>query len=86
MGEKFYVYILHSLKTNRYYVGQTNDLERRLMYHNSGYNPSTKSGIPWELVYVEEYSSKQEAFNREQEIKKKKSRKYIEELISRAQF
>ncbi|NPV12215.1 MAG: GIY-YIG nuclease family protein [Ignavibacteria bacterium] len=38
MGEKFYVYILHSLKTNRYYVGQTNDLERRLMYHNSGYD------------------------------------------------
>ncbi|MEJ5350393.1 MAG: GIY-YIG nuclease family protein [Melioribacteraceae bacterium] len=49
-----------------------------MLYHNSGYNPSTKSGVPWELVYVEEYETKKEAFNREEEIKKKKSRKYIE--------
>jgi len=84
--EKYYTYILYSKKTNRFYVGHTNDLDRRMKYHNSGYNTSTKSGVPWEIVYVEEYKSKQEAFHREQEIKKKKSRKYIEGLISHSQI
>ena len=45
----------------------------------------TKRGIPWIPVYSEVYKTKTEALKRESEIKKKKSRKYIEELIIHAE-
>ncbi len=78
----YYVYILYSKVRNRYYVGYSSDVSKRLERHNSGSTRSTKSGIPWELVYYEEYKNKTEALKREREIKKKKSRKYIECLIA----
>ncbi|AFN74590.1 hypothetical protein MROS_1353 [Melioribacter roseus P3M-2] len=53
----------------------------RLERHNSGNSRSTKHGIPWEIVYFEVYPMKSEAMKREYEIKRRKSRKYIEELI-----
>ena len=40
----YYIYILFSLKTNKYYIGSTDDLARRLKHHNGGSTPSTKSG------------------------------------------
>ena len=77
----FYVYILKSKTTQKYYVGQTENLERRLLYHNSGYSKSTKSGIPWELIHTEEYQDRATSMKRETEIKKKKSKIYIENLV-----
>ncbi len=82
---KYYVYILASQKITRYYVEHTQDLERRLQEHNSGQTKSTKSGIPWIHVYKEEFATRSEAMKFENKIKKKKSRKYIEELISARQ-
>ena len=81
---KFFLYILQSKKNRKYYVGHTNDLERRIVEHNSGQTKSTKTGIPWEVIYTKEYDSNIEANRAELEIKKKKSRKYIEKLISAA--
>jgi len=48
-------YILYSKLLDKYYVGSTNNLENRLFRHNSGYNKFTKTGIPWELVFVENF-------------------------------
>ena len=79
-----YVYILYSLKSDRYYVGCTSDIANRLLQHNSGRNQSTKHGLPWELKYTETFISLNEARCREIEIKKKKSRKYLEWLINKA--
>jgi putative endonuclease len=80
----FSVYILYSEKRDKYYIGQTEDLENRLLIHNAGRNTSTKAGIPWTLKYTETFQTRSEATIRETEIKKKKSRKYIEWLISTA--
>jgi len=80
----WYVYIIYSNKIERYYVGYTDDLEWRLERHNQGWGRYTKRWIPWEQVYNEKYKTKSEAITREQEIKRKKSRKYIEGLISHA--
>jgi putative endonuclease len=77
----YYVYILKSKKTGRYYTGYTTELETRLERHNSGHTKSTKAYRPWELVYSEEYSTRSEAMHREYSIKSRKSRKYIEYLI-----
>jgi putative endonuclease len=79
----YFVYILFSPKTNKYYVGSTDDLEARLKHHNSGATPSTKSGAPfWEIKHQESLPDRSAALKRELEIKRKKSRKYIEWLIS----
>lgn len=81
---KWYTYILQSKKLNKYYFGSTENLERRVERHNNGWGRYTKAGIPWELVYNEEHQTKTEALTREKEIKNKKSRKYIEEIIKKS--
>ena len=80
----WYLYILYSSQWDRYYVGSTNDIKRRITEHNNRHTPSTRGGVPWELVYQETYETKGLARGREKEIKSKKSRKYIEYLISSA--
>ncbi|NMB81046.1 MAG: GIY-YIG nuclease family protein [Ignavibacteria bacterium] len=76
------VYIIRSTSKSKYYIGQTNNLELRLIQHNSGYSKATKSGIPWELVFQKEFDSRSDAYQFEQKIKRMKSKKYLEELIS----
>ena len=44
--------------------------------------PSTKYFAPWNLMYYENFPTRAKASRREIEIKKKKSRKYVEWLIS----
>ena len=52
------------------YTGWTNNLKKRLEAHNSGKGAkSTKNRRPVELVYFEEYDTKQEAMKREYAIK-----------------
>jgi putative endonuclease len=75
------MYILYSVKPNKYYVGACINLERRLYEHNIGHSKFTSLGVPWELAYTEEFDDLKLAKKRELEIKKRKSRKYIEQLI-----
>ena len=79
--EKYYIYIIYSASLDKYYTGSTNNIEARLKRHNAGATKSTKAGRPWVLVYTEEYQTRAEAYNREQYIKKQKSRTFIENLI-----
>ena len=78
----YYTYILYSETTDKYYIGHTHDLELRLERHNDGGSRSTKAGIPWKLIYFEKHESKSEAMKREYFIKHKKSRKFIEKLVT----
>jgi len=78
----YFVYILYSPKADRYYVGQTENLAFRLQHHNEGKVTSTKAYVPWELKHSETYATRSEAMQREREIKVRKSRRYIEELIA----
>lgn len=64
-----YVYVLKSEKSNQIYVGSTNDLERRLIEHNTGNNYATKRDAPYKLVYYEAYLDKTSALNREYKLK-----------------
>ncbi len=76
------MYILYSEKLGIYYVGACIDMQRRLQAHNAGHSKFTSTGVPWKLVYTEEFSSLAEAKKRETKIKRMKSRKYIENLIA----
>ena len=78
----FFTYILYSEKIDRYYVGSTENIELRLERHNAGWGKYTKRGIPWKVVYSEQFEIKNSALKREKEIKSKKSRTYIESLIA----
>ena len=75
------LYILYSEKLDKYYVGACINFERRLYEHNIGHSAYTSRGVPWNLVYSEEYETLPEALRREKGIKAMKSRKYIEQLI-----
>jgi putative endonuclease len=77
----FIVYILYSSSLDSFYVGHTANLEDRLYRHNNSGSKSTKIAKDWRVVYTEQYLTRSEANLRELEIKKKKSRKYIESLI-----
>jgi len=79
-----YCYILFSEKLNKYYVGSTTDIDRRLTDHNRGKEKFTSTGIPWKLVYKEVFTELLAARQRESYIKKQKSRKFILSLINSA--
>jgi putative endonuclease len=64
-----YVYLLQSLNHDYMYIGNTNDLERRLIEHNEGKNPSTIKYAPFRLVYYEAYLDKTDALSRERKLK-----------------
>ena len=78
----FIVYILYSSSIDKYYVGYTNDFERRFAEHNRKKGKYTDGGIPWLLVHQEEYAMKSDAMKREEFIKLQKSRQYILSLLS----
>ena len=80
---KHYTYILYSETINHYYVGYTSDLlEERLRKHNTNHKGYTGKTNDWVIVYFDIYESRKEAYARERDIKSKKSRIYIEKLIS----
>lgn len=78
----FSVYILFSNKLNRFYIGTTDDVEKRLIEHNYAHYPQayTVRGIPWSLFFTIENLSSSQAFQIEKHIKKMKSKKYISDL------
>jgi len=78
---KYYTYVLHSPTYDKIYIGYTNNLERRLHFHNKGIQGWTAKYIPWDLVYHEEFETKPEAMKREKELKSYQGRKFIREKI-----
>ncbi|MFA5806441.1 MAG: GIY-YIG nuclease family protein, partial [Melioribacteraceae bacterium] len=48
-----YVYVLKSIKDDKFYTGYTNNLQRRIEEHNSGKVASTKNRVPFVIVYWE---------------------------------
>ena len=75
-------YILYSERLDRYYVGYSNDIQRRISEHNRKKGKYTDYGIPWVLIYSEVYESKKAAMDRERYIKSRKSKQFILDLIS----
>jgi putative endonuclease len=77
----FFVYILQNDIDGSFYVGQTQNIRDRLKRHNENRSLFTKDKGTWSLVHLEKFNSSSEAVKREKDIKKKKSKKYIEYLV-----
>jgi len=56
-----FVYILQSEENGRYYIGESTDPERRLTHHNSTSTGFTARYRPWQLVFAQEFPTKEEA-------------------------
>ena len=78
----WYTYILKSVQFGKYYIGYTENLENRLKWHNEGKSKWSKRFRPWVVAHKEEFSLKTEAIKREKQLKRYKSRNYIEKLIA----
>jgi len=76
----FTVYILFSKSTQKYYTGSTQDLENRMLEHNSGETKSIRNGIPWEVVWKTLLPSRAEAMQLESKIKKRGAKRFLEDL------
>ncbi|MDF2455332.1 MAG: excinuclease subunit [Cytophagaceae bacterium] len=67
----------YSESLSKYYVGHTNNLQRRLNDHNKGQSTYTAKGIPWQLIHVQTASSRTEASHLEASIKKRGIERYL---------
>jgi len=65
---KYYVYII-SCSDNSLYTGLAWNVKKRIKEHNLGLSTYTKSKIPVNLIYFEEFSDKLSAAKREKELK-----------------
>ena len=79
----FYIYILYSSSSDKYYVGYTENPSKRLIEHNNSTNTTyTSKHRPWAFAAV--YScgaQRKDAMKLESFIKRQKSSKLIEKLV-----
>jgi putative endonuclease len=73
------VYILYSRSLDKYYVGITEDFERRLYQHNQGKGKFTSKGIPWLLITKFDCIGRSEAVHLEMKIKKRGIKRYLQD-------
>ena len=78
----YWTYILQSIKFDKYYIGQSGDVDDRFRRHNNGESKSTKAYRPWKLVYRKRWNTRSEAVQHEKQLKSFKNKKYLEQSIS----
>jgi len=76
----WYVYVLQNNK-DKWYIGSSKDLRKRILRHNSGKNKSTKYGIPWKLIYYEACLNKKDTRAREKYLKSGMGRRYLKNRL-----
>ncbi len=81
----YIVYAIYNATVDKYYIGQTIDLENRLYLHYTkefcGYT-SRFDGL-WEVIYSEEVSNRHEALLREKQLKSFQGRQFVKSYIPR---
>ena len=87
LGEDmFFVYIIQSLRTGRYYIGYTQNVEERLRQHNQGITKPIRNRGPFKVVYQELFDSESAAKKRELQIKRYKGGYAFKKLIEKKQM
>ena len=79
----YFVYVIYNVQYNKVYIGQTNNLERRVIEHNAhrikGF--TAKFEGEWRLIYKESFTTRSEALRREKQLKGHQGREYIKQFI-----
>jgi predicted GIY-YIG superfamily endonuclease len=71
----YFVYAILSVSKNRIYIGQTREMKQRLQYYNSGRVKSTKEGVPWQLIALQEVEDRDKARWIERGLKQSEGRR-----------
>ncbi|MDP3888769.1 MAG: GIY-YIG nuclease family protein, partial [bacterium] len=77
----FFVYVLRSFKDQKFYIGYTEDLNKRVSHHLLGEVPATQSRLPLQLIYYEAYVDKRDAKGREKFLKGGSGHKYLKKQL-----
>jgi len=72
-----YVYALFSKRDEKFYIGYTQNLRRRIKEHNAKKSFSTKSRLPLILIYVEVCTNEFDAKRRENYLKTTQGRRFL---------
>ena len=79
----FVVYVLLSEKDQRFYIGQTGDLQKRLERHRKGYVKSTRNRRPLILLYQQTFSSRSEAMRQEKYFKSGAGHRQLKKILQK---
>ncbi len=82
----YFVYILKSEIDNRFYYGQTQDLDKRVEEHNSGKSSYTKKYVLWKLFAHKSFDSRSEAIKYEKMLKNLHSKEKVLAFVLRHNF
>jgi len=78
----FYAYVIQSLKdTSYYYKGHCENMDKRLVQHNSGMTISIRNKIPFKLAYCEEFTELNDAIEREKYFKTAAGRRFLKSKL-----
>ena len=80
MEETYIAYAICSKKDGRIYVGFSGDVDKRLLQHNQGKTKSTKGYVPWELIYTQQIIGRENAREREIELKSGSGKEFLKAL------
>ena len=77
-------YTVYALKDkfNRIYIGQTQNLNKRLKEHLLDKTRSLKGRGPFEIIYKEEFNARIEAVRRERSLKSGQGRTWLKSNVS----
>lgn len=81
------MYIIYAIYNREYckiYIGQTSDLNNRLISHNTrAFKQCYTSRFPgeWLLIYSEPATTRKEAINREKQLKSYRGREFLKKYI-----
>jgi putative endonuclease len=83
LANMYFTYALKSITRNYIYVGLTDDLDRRFMQHQKGWNKTTAPYRPFEIILQEKYKTRAEARAREKYLKSGCGKEWIKEYIKK---
>ena len=75
----FLVYILFSDTLQKFYVGFTSDVQKRLLHHNSGQDRFSKKGRPWKIIRTFVCPDKSTALLLEAKIKARGAKRFLDD-------
>ena len=73
----YFVYMLISISKNKKktYVGYTNNLNNRLIKHNSNKGAKSTKGYKWKIIFIKKFTSKKHAMSYEYKLKKDRKKR-----------
>ncbi|MFC1594447.1 GIY-YIG nuclease family protein [Candidatus Omnitrophota bacterium] len=77
----YYIYVIASRSRNYIYVGLSNNMQRRFVEHQQGYNKTTKPYRPFKLVHSEVFKTRIDARKREKYLKSGVGKEWIKNTL-----